>query len=323
MHDAEPIENPIPRGRRLVLVGGGQSQHSPARTEQDYDHGFAEDFGEEDTENLLGSVSHGEDLVEVLPEFVAHRREIIGVFQNLDVWNQEEIFQSRAHVMKTVPSFQRGGFRAAWLIALDEVIAGWAHRDVTQRERGWKFFFFLPRMFLFRACHGGKIPRKELKDRFQAFFACQWELLIEDSIAVSNAAATARIHKRRRRTADDKGSRAERLAMMGELSAARQALESSGLAPGDRTTLNSLRNLERRPVPHREPLPLDLDEDVFCRNLPVNISDHCSNHRETWVLSAKWPHFLPEATWFRALRILCIGRVTALRKPESARHCCE
>ena len=36
--------------------------------------------------------------------------------------------------------------------------------------------------------------------------------------------------------------------MMGELSAARQALESAGLAPGDRTTLNSLRNLERRPV---------------------------------------------------------------------------
>ena len=34
--------------------------------------------------------------------------------------------------------------------------------------------------------------------------------------------------------------------MMGELSAARQALESAGLVPGDRTTLNSLRNPERR-----------------------------------------------------------------------------
>ena len=54
-------------------------------------------------------------------------------FRNLDVWNQEVTF-SRAHITKTVPSFLRGGFRAALGIALDEVIAGWAHRDVTQQE---------------------------------------------------------------------------------------------------------------------------------------------------------------------------------------------
>ena len=124
MRDAEPVVNPIPRGKRLVLVGGGQSQHRPARTEQDSDHGFAEDFGEEDTESLPGSVSQGEDPVDELPEFVAHRREINIAFRNLDVWNQEEIFQSRAHVMKTVPSFLKGGFRATLRIALDEVITG-------------------------------------------------------------------------------------------------------------------------------------------------------------------------------------------------------
>ena len=146
LRDAEPVVNPIPRGRRLVLVGGGQSPHSPARTEQDSDHSFAEDFGEEDTESLPGSVSQGEDPVDELLEFVARRREINAAFQNLDVWNQEEIFQSRAHVMKTVPSFLRGGFRAALRIALDEAIAGWAHRDVTQQERrfrgrNWRIVF--------------------------------------------------------------------------------------------------------------------------------------------------------------------------------------
>ena len=81
-------------------------------------------------------------------------------------WNQEETFQSSARVMKTVPCFLRGGFRVALRIALDEVTAGWEHRDVTQQERGWKFSFFLPRMLLFRPCRGGKIPRKNLEDRF-------------------------------------------------------------------------------------------------------------------------------------------------------------
>ena len=140
-----------------MLVGGGQSQHSPARTEQDSDHSFAEDCGEEDTESLPGSVSQGEDPVDELPEFVAHRREINAAFRNLDVWNREETFQSRAHVMKRVPSFLRGGFRVALRIALDEVIAGWAHRDVTQKERCWKLFFFLSRVLLFCPCRGGKI----------------------------------------------------------------------------------------------------------------------------------------------------------------------
>ena len=59
--------------------------------------------------------------------------------------------------------------------------------------------------------------------------------------------------------------------MIGEVSAARQALESTGLAPGNRSTLNELRNRERRPPTAREPLPperpFDLDEEVFCRNL--------------------------------------------------------
>ena len=73
-------------------------------------------------------------------------------------------------------------------------------------------------------------------------------------------------------------ARAESLAMMGELSAARQASESAGVAPGDRNTLNTLRNPARRPPAPREPpppelmivtpaRPFDLDDDTFCRNL--------------------------------------------------------
>ena len=64
----------------------------------------------------------------------------------------------------------------------------------------------------------------------------------------------------------------------GELSSARQALESTGVAPGDQNTLNALRSPEWRLRAPRAPLPPDLramvpdgkfelDEECFCRNL--------------------------------------------------------
>ena len=64
---------------------------------------------------------------------------------------------------------------------------------------------------------------------------------------------------------------------MDELSSARQALEGAQLAPGDRATLNALRNPARRP-PQLNPLPeelvmfqpqvkFQLDRDEFCPNL--------------------------------------------------------
>ena len=52
----------------------------------------------------------------------------------------------------------------------------------------------------------------------------------------------------------DRASRALRLAQLGELSAARQALEGAQLAPGDLTTLRALTDPDRRPPVPREPL---------------------------------------------------------------------
>ena len=87
--------------------------------------------------------SHGENPAEVLPEFVTRRREISRVFRNLDVWKGDSSEQSTRQELRCAS-------------ALDEVIAGWAHRDVTQEKRGF--------------------PKKKLEDRFQAFFAGKWEL---------------------------------------------------------------------------------------------------------------------------------------------------
>ena len=236
--------------------------------------------GESDTVSLPGSVVPlEEEVVDSGPtNFTQHRREMSAAFRELDACELRPLFECRAHVMKTVPFFLRGGFRAALRVALEEISSGQERGDEQKQERGWKLFFLLPRMLLGRPCRGGLVPRKKLEARFQMFFSGQWKLLIDDSTDVSSQAASARIRKRRRQINNSQVARAENLAMIGELSAARQALESNGLAPGNRNTLNELRNRERRPPTAREPLPpevasrvperpFDLDEEVFCRNL--------------------------------------------------------
>ena len=121
------------------------------------------------------------------------------------------------------------------------------------------------------------MPRRKLENRFEMFFSGQWSSHIADARMMSEAASTARVRKRRRQ-GDGRAVRAEKLAMMGELSSARQALESMGVAPGDQNTLNALRSPERRLRAPRAPLPqelremvpdrkFELDEECFCRNL--------------------------------------------------------
>ena len=116
-------------------------------------------------------------------------------------------------------------------------MSGWDSGDVVKQECGWKFFFFLPRMLLSRPCRGGLVPRRKLETRFQKFFAGDWAGLVADSEELTSQASTARVRRSRRHHPDGKASRAEKLAMMRELSVAHQAFESAGVAPGDRNTL--------------------------------------------------------------------------------------
>ena len=157
--------------------------------------------------------------------------------------------------MKTVPFFLKGGFRAVLRVFLEEISTGQERGDEQRQERGWNLFFLFARTLLSRPCRGGLVPRKKLEARFEKFFSGQWKSLIDNSTDVSSQAASARVRKRRRQNSDSQVTIAENLAMIGELSAARQALESTGLAPGNRSTLNELRKRERRPPTAREPLP--------------------------------------------------------------------
>ena len=229
--------------------------------------------GESDTDSLPGSVIPlEEEVVDSGPtNFTQHRREMSIASRELDACELRPLFECRAHVMKTVPFFLRGGFRAVLRVALEEISTGQERGDEQKQERGWKLFFLFPRMLLSRSCRGGLVPRIKLEARFEMFFS-EWKLLINDSTDVPIQAASARIRKRRGQNNDSQVARAERRVV-----SRTEALESNGLAPGNRNTLDELRNRERRPPTAREPSPLevasrvperpfDLDEEVF-RNL--------------------------------------------------------
>ena len=65
--------------------------------------------------------------------------------------------------------------------------------------------------------------------------------------------------ERRRQEDDDVAQRAARAAM-GELSAARQALEGASVAPGTLRTMRDMTNPEKRPIWPRSPIPPDIDD---------------------------------------------------------------
>ena len=196
---------------------------------------------------------------------------------SLDGLDLHAIFRRRAVVMRTVPTFLKGVFTAAFRVAFDECIAARAHGDETWEVRAWKLFLLIPRMLLHRPPRGGLVPRKRLEERLRSFEAGEWESLVLQSIPGAEQAANASARRRRRERTGDverRAARAVRLVQMGELSAGRQALEGAEVAPGSRRTLDKLRDPVRRPPEPREPLPqaissarpaqaFILDDDLF------------------------------------------------------------
>ena len=130
--------------------------------------------------------------------------------------------------------------------------------------------------------------------------------------------------------------------MMGEVSAGQQAVEGAALAPGNRTTLNQLKNPDRRPVqPIRElprefrefqpVVPFKLDEHRFAQNVrsarrgaAPGPSGMTNEHLRTLLSNPS--HF---QSLFRAaeqlargdilaavVEVVRLGRMTALQKPD-------
>ena len=88
-------------------------------------------------------------------------------------------------------------------------------------------------MLLNRPYRGGRIPRRQLENRFRRFQEGEWIQFLSGGQECAAQAHRSTVRRKRWHRPDDvrdRASRALRLAQLGELSAARQALEGSQLA---------------------------------------------------------------------------------------------
>ena len=167
-------------------------------------------------------------------------------FTILDAVCLTDVFENRARVMPSVPFVMRGAFRSALRIALQEIIDGTEAQSEVRTVRGWKLLLLLPRMLLYRGHCGGLIPRKQLETQLRQFQNGDWFTLLTDARCAEQS-HTHSVRGRRRSQPDEvqRASHAMSLVQVGELSAARQALEGAALAPGSLATLRVLTDPER------------------------------------------------------------------------------
>ena len=129
---------------------------------------------------------------------------------------------------------------------------------------------------MFKPPKGRKVSKNALLNRFTKFAQRQWLDLLTQSVAASAAAIEMR--SRRRTTGTDsvekRAERAEALICLGEISAARRALEASGTE----ATHRALTDVRQRPPELRDTIPdvileselvhpFEMDEEMFLQNL--------------------------------------------------------
>ena len=174
-------------------------------------------------------------------------------FAAIDALDAETVLSHPCSSVRSPPHFLKGTLRKA------------CHGGVGS-ERAWKLWLLLPRLLLFRPAGGAPVPKQDFLARFDAFFRGEWQLLVNvsgsfpDENQTGPAEAPPRSHSPRV-PADDATRRAERavrLARLGELSSARQALLSEPLAPGDAATLQQLTDPRSRPDQAYQPIAPDL-----------------------------------------------------------------
>ena len=212
---------------------------------------------------------------------------------------------------------------------------------MVTEERGWMLFLLLPRMLLHRPGRGGMVSKPKLVARFEMFVRGEWQALIEAGQDCASKAATAKsLRRRTERALTHRITLAEVLVHLGELSAARQALEGAEVAPGSMETLNALRKRPAVPrevclpelIRHRPEVLFALDEDhLLNKNLrsakkgaaggPSGVTvehlqpllDHPKDLRLFFQVAERFaPGWVPQDIQ-AAIRM---GRLTALRKAD-------
>ena len=163
-------------------------------------------------------------------------RRVIGTFAQSDGVDLTEEFERRTRFMRTVPFVMRGAYREAMRVALDRHTATGERVDVV-----------------YSPPQTSALPPRQGRPRSEAETGGENQPIRSRTLVVIATSATRR--RRRNQSDETKALRAERLASLGELSAARRALEGTEIALGTLATLAELTNLDRRPAMPREIVP--------------------------------------------------------------------
>ena len=104
----------------------------------------------------------------------------------------------RARVMQSVPWVNRGAFRAAVTVAMQEILAG---TEANSELRRGEVAFTL--MILFRPPRGGNVSRKKLESPTVASHDGRWMELLREGPVAAGTAHTQSVRRRRRQDHDD------------------------------------------------------------------------------------------------------------------------
>ena len=284
---------------------------------------------------ILGEVAGGFE--EVLASAVT--RVAFSTFDGVDL---VDAFAKRARVFKSPRAFLKGAFRSCVRLALEEVERGRSESNEVRSVRGWKLFLLVPRLLLYRGARGGKIPKKQLQERFTLFAQGHWLHLLRLSQEAGECRGSRRIRQARADSVELRAERAQAFAQLGELSSARQALEGPCLAPSNLATLRALTYPDRRPPQPRDPLPQSvrdhqataafrLDSEGFLRNVRCakkgaagGLSGMTVEHlrpllerpNDAELLSSLAQELAEASTPLSVVAVLRRGRITALQKPS-------
>ena len=189
-------------------------------------------------------------------------------WSQLDGVDLEHEFRQRRFVLRSCPRFLRGRFRHAQRIALESIDEAARIGNEDAERRAWKLFGLLSAMLLHKTRTAGYVEKRDLEERFNAFARGEWLMLLDSarlasSSAIQRPSAQAAVGQSRRQEL------AQSKIRLNEISKGRQALTQGAMAPGDASTLDQLRDEERRP----QSLGADIPREVldFVPPRPVDI----------------------------------------------------
>ena len=209
--------------------------------------------------------------------------------QTLDHIDLLGTLRTRTATFATPPQFIRGRVRAALHYSLEQILAAQTEQETT---RAWTLWLLLPRMLLQRPWGTRTLPKDEWRARVTAFQAGEWQQLLATTGPTEGdpAGPPAATHHPAP-SSERRAERARHLVHQGELSAARQALTASPLAPGTAATLAQLRDPTRRPTEPYTPLQANIDQFVPEQPLHPPTNSHNSATLQKGCRPRPiWPH---------------------------------